>query len=171
VADFDDFLFCFRGHPSCMLMPSALAACESAGGSGKDLLTAFVVGCEIGGKVGGVIGRQLNDKGWHGTGIIGPLGCAAAAAKALHLDRDQTANALGIAASSAAGLRVNFGSMTKSYHAGHAAMAGVLAAQLAGEGFDASSVALEGDDGFAKLFGNVQKFRHRYETAEISMLK
>ena len=56
VADFDDVLAMFRGHPSCVLMPASLAACETAGRSGKDLLTAFVIGCEVGGKLGNEIG-------------------------------------------------------------------------------------------------------------------
>lgn len=87
------------------------------------------------------------------TGTIGSLAAAAAASKALSLTPDKVSNAIGIAASSASGVRVNFGTMTKSYHAGHAAMTGVLAAQLAEKGFDASSVALESDQGFARLFG------------------
>jgi len=153
VTDFDDVLFMLRGHPSCVLMPVAIAACESAGGNGKDFLTSFVVGSEIAGKMGRVMAWQHYELGWHSTGTIGALGAAATASKALNLDRDKTANALGIAASSAAGLRVNFGTMTKSYHVGHAAMVGVLAAQLAEKGFDASSVVLEDNMGFARLFG------------------
>jgi 2-methylcitrate dehydratase PrpD len=153
VADFDDTLFVLRGHPSCVLMPAALAACESLDRSGKDFLTAFVIGSEIEGKMGKVMAWQHYEAGWHSTGTFGTIGAAAAASKGLGLDRDEIANALGIAASSASGLRVNFGTMTKSYNAGHAAMAGVLAAQLAKRGFDASSHVLEGDIGFSKLFG------------------
>lgn len=153
VADFDDTLFMLRGHPSCVLMPVAIAACESTGGNGKDLLTAFVIGSEVAGKIGSVMGSHHYDLGWHSTGTIGALGAAATASKALNLDREKVANALGIAASSATGLRINFGTMTKSYHAGHAAMVGVLAAQLAEKGFDASSIVLEDKIGFARLFG------------------
>jgi 2-methylcitrate dehydratase PrpD len=153
VADFDDILAVLRGHPSCVLMPAALATCETAGGNGKDLLTAFVVGSEVGGKLGSVIAWELSKAGWHVTGTIGSVAAAAAASKALRLDPDKVSNALGIAASGAAGLRVNFGTMTKSYHAGHAAMVGVLSAQLAEKGFDSSATALEGEQGFARLFG------------------
>ena len=91
--------------------------------------------------------------GWHVTGTLGSIAAAAAASKALKLAPNGISNALGIAASSASGLRSNFGTMTKSYHAGHAAMVGVLAAQLAEKGFDASPVALESEQGFARLFG------------------
>jgi 2-methylcitrate dehydratase PrpD len=153
VADFDDVIAVLRGHPSCVLMPAALASCETVGGSGKDFLTAFVVGSEVGGKLGSVISWDHSKVGWHVTGTIGSLAAAAAASKALNLDRDKISNSIGIAASSASGLRINFGTMTKSYHAGHAAMAGVLAAQLAEKGFDASSMALESEQGFARLFG------------------
>jgi len=153
VADFDDTLAVLRGHPSCVLMPAALAACETTGGNGKDFLTAFVVGSEVAGKLGSVIGWEHSRVGWHVTGTIGSLAAAVAASKALSLTPDKVSNAIGIAASSASGLRVNFGTMTKSYHAGHAAMVGVLAAQLAEKGFDASPVALESDQGFARLFG------------------
>lgn len=153
VADFDDGLVVFRGHPSCVLMPAVLATCEISRGSGEDFLTAFVIGGEVGGKLGSSMGGDVTEVGWHGTGIIGAIGAAAAASKVFNLDPNRVVNALGIAASSASGLRVNFGTMTKSYHAGHAAMVGVLAAQLAEKGFDASSVAMEGNEGFAKLFG------------------
>ena len=153
VADFDDILAVFRGHPSCVLMPAALATCETAGRNGKDFLAALVVGSEVGGKLASVIGWEHSMVGWHVTGTLGSLAAAAAASKALNLTSDQVSNAMGIAASSASGLRVNFGTMTKSYHAGHAAMVGVLAAQLAEKGFDASSMALESEQGFARLFG------------------
>jgi 2-methylcitrate dehydratase PrpD len=157
VADFDDTLFVLKGHISCVLMPAVLAVCEIAEGNGKDFLTAFVVGSEVEGKLGRMMNRHY-EAGWHSTGTIGALGAAAAASKGLNLDRDKVANALGIAASSASGLRVNFGTMTKSYHVGHAAMVGVLAAQLAEKGFDSSSNVLEDNIGFAKVFGFNSEF-------------
>lgn len=153
VADYDDILPALKGHASCVLMPAALAACETSGGSGKDLVTAFVVGTEVGGKLGKIVGSAHSKLGWHCTGTMGSLAAAAAAAKALKLDRTKVSNAIGIAASGSSGLRINFGTMTKSFHAGHAAMAGVLAAQLAEKGFDASPYAIEDEQGFAKVFG------------------
>src|SRR3972149_6062364 len=79
-------------------------------------------------------------RGWHAPSSIGPLGCAAAAARLLRLDVEQTRHALALAASHASGLKENFGSMTKPYHAGHAARSGVLAPQLARGGFPAAPV-------------------------------
>src|SRR5262249_24867627 len=102
------------------------------------------------------LGRALNPghyvRGWHATTSIGTLGCAAAAGRILGLDAEQTVNALGIAASLACGLKENFGSMTKPYHAGPAARNGVLAAQLAREGMTAAETALDGRQGYAAAF-------------------
>ncbi len=153
VADFDDVLTVLRGHPSCVVLPSSLAACESAGKNGKDLLTSFVIGVEVAAKLGSLISWEQSMVGWHVTGTIGTIAAVAAASKGLALSVDKITNAIGISASSASGLRVNFGSMTKSYHAGHAAMMGVLASELAEKGFDSSPTSLEDDQGFAKVFG------------------
>lgn len=153
VADFDDVLTMLRGHPSCVVLPSSLAACESSGRNGKDLLTSFVIGIEVAAKLGSLISWEHSMRGWHITGTIGTIGSVSAASKGLNLTPDKISNAIGIAASSASGLRVNFGSMTKSYHAGHAAMMGVLSAKLSEMGFDASSSSLEDEQGFAKVFG------------------
>src|SRR5205823_14295897 len=87
-------------------------------------------------------------RGWHATSSIGTLGCAAAAARLLGLDVTQTRHALGIAASLASGLKENFGSMTKPYHAGHAAQSGLRPAQLAREGMTSSGSALHGRQGY-----------------------
>jgi len=158
IADFDDTLLQFKGHSSCVLMPVVLALCESSERSGRDLLTAFVVGTEVSGKLGEAMGWKHYHAGWHSTGTVGSIGAAAAASKALNLSREKAGNAIGIAASCASGLRENFGTMTKSFHAGHAAMAGVFAAQLAEKGFDSSPTVLEGNAGFAKLFGASDQF-------------
>src|SRR5919204_548396 len=87
-----------------------------------------------------------------GTSTIGTLGCAAAGARLLGLDVTQTRHALGIAASMASGLKENFGSMTKPYHAGHAAQSGLRAAQLAREGMTSSDGALDGRQGYVAAF-------------------
>src|SRR5208282_4208919 len=96
--------------------------------------------------------RHYED-GFHSTGTAGTLGAAAAAAKLLELDRTHVERALGIAASEAAGLRENFGTMTKPFHAGRAAENGVVAAELAALGFTASLNGLEADRGFFRAAG------------------
>jgi 2-methylcitrate dehydratase PrpD len=153
VADFDDTVVSLNGHPSCVMMPASLAMTEASGQGGKTFVTAYVVGCEIAGKLGLAMGPAHHRLGWHPTATLGTIGAAAASAKALNLDRDKAANALGIAASSASGLRANFGSMTKSFHAGNAARNGVFATRLAEKGFTSSEAALEGEAGFARAFG------------------
>ena len=92
--------------------------------------------------------RHYHERGWHCTSSIGTLGAAAAAARVLGLDAAATAHALGIAASSACGLKENIGTMVKPLHAGLAARNGVMAARLAKEGFTASEQAIDGPQGY-----------------------
>ncbi len=146
--DFDDMCFVSMAHPSAPLVPAALAAGEIAGASGAALLDAYVAGFEI----EAVLGRALNPRhyarGWHCTSTIGTVGAAAAAARLLNLDEDAAAAALAVAASQASGLKENFGTMTKPFHAGMAARAGVESALLARAGLTASARAFEGPQGY-----------------------
>ncbi len=95
---------------------------------------------------------MLHLRGWHPTAVLGTFGAAAAAAKLLKLDIQQTTNALGLAYSEAAGLGQNFGTMTKPFHAGNAARSGIVAALLAKQGFTAAKDIMEGDMGFPAAF-------------------
>jgi len=151
--DFDDTNFALLGHPSVPLLSTALAAAEAEMADGRALVLGYVVGFEVDVTLGRALNPDHYTRGWHATSSIGTLGCAAAAARIMGLDLVQTRNALAIAASHASGLKENFGSMTKPYHAGHAARNGLLAAQLAREGLTASETALEGRQGYAAAFG------------------
>src|SRR3989338_6369644 len=151
--DFDDTNFALMGHPSAPLLATCLAAGEAEMADGRALVTAYLVGFEVSAALGRALNPAHYTRGWHATSSIGTLGCAAAAARLLRLDVEQTRHALALAASHASGIKENFGSMTKPYHAGHAARSGVLAAQLAREGFTASATALEGKQGYAAAFG------------------
>jgi 2-methylcitrate dehydratase PrpD len=151
--DFDDTSFALMGHPSVPLLATILAAAEAETTDGAAATLAYLLGFEIDAALGRALNPAHYERGWHATSTLGTLGCAAAAARLLGLDVGQTTHALGIAASLASGLKENFGSMTKPYHAGHAARNGVLAAQLAREGFTASTTALEGRQGHAAAFG------------------
>ena len=151
--DFDDTNFALMGHPSVPLFAAALASAEAEMADGRALALAYVLGFEIDAAIGSALNPDHYVKGWHATSSIGTLGCAAAATRLMGLDAEQTRHALGIAASLASGLKENFGSMTKPYHAGHAARNGVWAAMLAREGFSASDSALEGKQGYARAFG------------------
>jgi 2-methylcitrate dehydratase PrpD len=111
-------------HPTAPVLPAALALGERRHLSGADVLTAYLVGVEVETKVSEAIDPRHYDHGFHSTGTVGCIGAVAAAARALDLDLSQTAVALALAASQAAGLRENFGSMTKPFHAGRAADSG-----------------------------------------------
>jgi 2-methylcitrate dehydratase PrpD len=150
--DFDDVQWSLYGHPSVAILPTALALAEQEGASGAAMLEAFAIGVEVAGKIGRFANPALYTHGWHATSAIGAIGAAAAGGRLLKLDADRLAMAVGIAASMACGLRRNFGSMVKPFHAGRAAEIGVLAAELAREGFTADAQALEGSAGFFEVF-------------------
>ena len=139
-------------HPSVTVLPAVLALGEKLKAPGKACLEAYLVGMEVISKVGRAINPDHYDKGWHSTGTLGTLGAASASSKLLKLDAERIRMALGIAASMSSGLRANFGTMTKSFHAGHAARNGVESALLASRGFTASKDVLESDLGFCDLF-------------------
>jgi 2-methylcitrate dehydratase PrpD len=111
------------------------------------LLDALVIGIDVSCRVGNAMYPDHYDRGWHITGSTGTLGAAAACARLLGLNVQQTAMALGIAASQPVGMREQFGSMTKPFHPGAAARAGLMSALLAAQGFTASPRALEAPRG------------------------
>lgn len=135
-------------HPSTPVLAATAALAEEHGRSGRDLITAYVVGAEVACRIADAIAPRHYEQGFHSTGTIGTLGAAAAAGSILRLDEATLRRALGIAASMAAGLRENFGTMTKPLHAGRAAQSGVTAALLAMRGFTASEEILEAPRGF-----------------------
>ena len=147
--DYDDVNRRLHGHPTVCIAPATLALAEQLGSNGRDVLTAFIAGTEVACALGEMSEEGHYEAGFHATGTMGTFGAAAAAAKLMGLDRQACVNALGIAASQAAGLKENIGTMTKPLHAGKAAMNGLLAARLAARGFTASERAIEGAQGFA----------------------
>jgi 2-methylcitrate dehydratase PrpD len=148
--DYDDMGMSV-GHPTVPVLPAVLALGESRHASGKEVLTAFIAGLEVEGKLAAA-GQELYSRGFHSTSIYGTLGAAAAAARLLRLSPPQTQMALGIAASLASGLKDNFGTMTKPLHPGHAAWGGVVAPLLAQEGYTARPDVLEAPYGFMDAF-------------------
>ncbi|HSF30070.1 MAG TPA: MmgE/PrpD family protein [Candidatus Tectomicrobia bacterium] len=150
--DFDDVNWSMSGHPTVPLLPAVLALGQEVHASGEEVLLAYALGFEVETKIGLGINPRHYDLGWHATSTLGVLGAAAACAKLLRLDVEHTRMALGIAASTAAGLRQNFGTMTKPLHPGHAAMNGVTAAQLAQLGWTADANILEAPYGFCQLY-------------------
>jgi 2-methylcitrate dehydratase PrpD len=150
--DFDDTNFALMGHPSAPLLAATLASAEAEPADGAAVVLAYLIGFEVSAAIGLALNPGHYTRGWHATASIGTVGCAAAAASVLGLDPAQTRHALGIAASLASGLKENFGSMTKPFHAGHAARSGVFAAMVAREGLTASDSALDGRQGYAAAF-------------------
>ena len=140
-------------HPTAPVLPAAFALCEAGARSGKELLAAYHLGVEVECKIAEAISPRHYGDGFHTTGTIGSFGSAAACARLRGLDATKTAHALGIAAAEAGGLRQNFGSMTKPFHAGHAAEAGVVAADLAALGWTAAPDILEAGYGFFRAAG------------------
>jgi 2-methylcitrate dehydratase PrpD len=150
--DYDDVVGSMGGHPSVMLVPALIPLAEMLGSSGRELVTAYVAGFETVCRIGRGVHHHHYEKGWHPTATLGIFGTTAGAARLLHLSVDQTAIALGMAASFAAGLKANFGTMTKPLHVGHGIRDGVFAALMAREGFTASPGALEHKQGFLDVF-------------------
>lgn len=148
--DYDDILWTQYGHPSATVWSAALAVGEAVGASGRDVILAYAIGVQVNGKLGRLVNPAQYAHGWHATATIGVIGSTAATCKLMRLTPEQTAMALGIAASQACGVRRNFGTMTKPFHAGNAARGAVLAAELAREGFTSDLTAFEGDFGWAK---------------------
>jgi 2-methylcitrate dehydratase PrpD len=154
--DYDDYEWPSMAHPSAVVLPAVLALGEKIGASGRACVEAYLVGLEVIARVGTGINPGHYDRGWHSTGTLGVLGAAAAGAKLLRIDAERVKSALGIAASTASGLRANFGTMTKPFHAGHAARNGVESALLASLRFTADQTIFERDLGFCCLFGEGQ---------------
>jgi 2-methylcitrate dehydratase PrpD len=152
--DFDDAHLSMSGHPTVPVFPAGLALAEELDASGAELLAAFVTGVEVECRLAAGIGPSHYAKGWHVTSTIGIFGAAAAASRLLRLDADQFGRAVGLAASQSSGLKANFGTMTKPFHAGHAAERGLLAARLARRGFTADPDALDANQGLAQAAGD-----------------
>ncbi len=156
--DFDDVNWSMSGHPTVPLLPAVLALGQEVHACGQAVLLAYTLGFEVETKIGLGVNPRHYDLGWHATSTLGTLGAAAACAKLLRLDVEKTRMALGIAASTAAGLRQNFGTMTKPLHPGQAAMNGVTAAQLAQLGWTADANILEAPYGFCQLYAGPNQY-------------
>jgi 2-methylcitrate dehydratase PrpD len=148
VLDYDDVAL--AGHPSTVLVPAILAEGWTMDCSGADAISAYVAGYELWAQLAALEPGHLHERGFHPTAVMGALATAAACARLRGLNVERTRHAIAIAASLASGLVANFGTMTKSLHAGRTAQSGVLAARLAEQGFTASADVLEHRTGFLR---------------------
>jgi 2-methylcitrate dehydratase PrpD len=141
-------------HPTVPPLSAALAVADMLGGiDGPTFLTAFIAGFEIECKIAEAINPDHYMRGFHTSGTIGTFGAAVAAGRLLKFDENQMRQAIGVAASMAAGIRANFGTMTKPLHVGRSSENGVTAALLVHHGFTANSDALDGQWGYLTIAG------------------
>ena len=154
LLDFDDTHLRTVIHPAAPVVPVAFALAEAHGRSGAAVLEAVLLGGEVACRIGNMVSPGHYDRGWHITSTCGAFGAAAAAAKLLGLDARQTAHAIGIAASEAAGIVENLPSAAKNVSVGNAARHGILAALFAARGWEAAPMALEGPLGWARATGD-----------------
>ncbi|MHA1108573.1 MAG: MmgE/PrpD family protein, partial [Alphaproteobacteria bacterium] len=143
-------------HPGSTLGPSGLAIAEELGASGRELITAFVAGNEVMSRIG-LADRHSSEKlGFHAPGLTGPIGSALVAGRLMGLDAGRMTNAMGVAGSLCSGIlefvRSGTGGMVKRLHLGRASEGGVLAANLARDGFTGPTTVLEGEFGFLNVF-------------------
>jgi 2-methylcitrate dehydratase PrpD len=153
--DFDDTHHESRVHPSAVVVTTALAAGEAVGASGKDAVAAVVAGLEVMIRLGLAAPGRFHERGWHATSVCGAVAAAAVAGRVYRLDVAQLINTLGIATSTASGLREAYlgeATNTKAFHAGWAAHSGIVAAELGRAGFTGPSTALEGRFGYLNAF-------------------
>ncbi|MFE1599523.1 MmgE/PrpD family protein [Methylobacterium sp. ID0610] len=150
--DFDDTSWTTIGHPTTVVAPAALAVAESCGASGAEALGAYLAGVEVAHRLAERVMPEASRNGWHTTGALYTVGAAAAACALLRPAPETIVHALALALSRAGGIRANFGTQAKPYHAGMAAQAGLEAASLAMAGITASAQAFEGTDGFLDCF-------------------
>jgi len=148
--DFDDTHLKTIIHPAGPVASAVLSLAEVTHATGRQVMDALVLGIDVSCRVGNMMYPEHYDRGWHITGSTGTLGAAAGCARLLGLDVEKAAMALGIAASQPIGMREQFGTMTKPFHPGGAARAGLLSALLAKHGYTASPKAIEAARGFAQ---------------------
>lgn len=150
--DYDDFSYAYPAHPSAVIATVALAIAEARNLTGKEAISAYITGFETYYYITQIIGDSHYETGWHATSTIGTFSATATAAHLLDLPADQTQQALNIAVSHPAGLRCNFGTMSKPMHVGIAARAGATAALLANKDFTAHPNAIAEEHGFLDVY-------------------
>jgi 2-methylcitrate dehydratase PrpD len=140
-------------HPTAPALPAAMALSEDRVASGADMMLAYHIGVEVECKVAEAINPRHYQDGFHATATCGTFASAAAAGRLMKQDVETLQRSLSIAASQSAGLRENFGTMTKPFHAGRSSESGVVAAQFAGYGWTAAGNILEAPRGFFQAAG------------------
>ena len=154
LLDYDDTHLRTVIHPTAPVAPPAFALGEQRKLSGQAVLHAFILGAEVECRIGNAVSPGHYARGWHITSTCGVFGAAAASARLLGLNAEQTGHALGIAASQSAGNVENLPSAAKNVSVGNAARNGLFAALLAEQGYTAAPAAIEGPLGWARAMGD-----------------
>ncbi|MCA3347001.1 MAG: MmgE/PrpD family protein [Roseomonas sp.] len=154
LLDYDDTHLNTVIHPSAPVAPVAFALGEELGASGAEVLHAFLLGGEIACRIGNAVSPGHYARGWHITASCGVFGAAAAAARLMRLSVEETAHALGIAASQSGSIVENLATAAKNIGVGNAARNGILAARFAARGYRAAPLAIEGPLGWARAMGD-----------------
>jgi 2-methylcitrate dehydratase PrpD len=141
------------GQAAAPVVPAILPVAEVTRASPAEIIAAVIIGYEVSARIARSNFLASSVNGWHTVGTVGGIAAACACARLLKLSREQIADVVGIAASMAGGLSINFGSMTKPLHNGHAARDAVMAALLGGKGFTSNPASLEGHSGYFEDFG------------------
>ncbi len=144
------------GHPSCLLAPAVLGLAETRRLTGKQIIEAYTVGVELGGRLRESLGNIQMGAGWHATSLLGPMAVAAACSKLLELDEWKTRMAIALAAPLGGGMLQSFGTNAKAFQVARASESGVLAALLAAEGCEGDPYILEERKGFYYVYGQEQ---------------
>lgn len=152
--DFDDTASSSQGHPTVCIAPAVFAVAQETSANGKDLIRAYVAGLEVMHQIARWSMPQTGRNGWHTTPVFGPFGAVAATANLRSESQSVTADALAAAASRSGGLRVNFGTGTKAFHAGFAVSSAMECLELASYGLTGSRQVFEGTDGFLQCFAS-----------------
>ena len=158
VLDYDNTASHMGGHVSAVMVPALIAAGDAFGATGRDVLLAHAAGFEASARIGRGVNDYHSDKGWHPTTTLGVFAVAAACARLLNLSVEQTETALALSTSLSAGIKANFGTMTKSLHVGQCARGGLMAVLLARKGFTANPDAFEHKQGFLKVFNGAGNY-------------
>lgn len=140
-------------HPTAPALPAALAMGEQLDASGREVMLAYHIGVEVECKIAEAIDPRHYQTGFHATATCGTFAAASAAGRLMGQDVETLQRSLSIAGSQSAGLRENFGTMTKPFHAGRSSESGVAAAQFAASGWTASDNILEAMRGFFRAAG------------------
>jgi 2-methylcitrate dehydratase PrpD len=151
ILDYDDAHLGSLMHPSVPVIPALLAYGEWKKASGRQFLLSLILGIEAETRISMAMGAAHYEKGWHSTATVGRFGAAAGVGKMACLSPIGMAYAMGIAGTQSSGLRMAFGTMTKSFHPGKAAADGLLAVLLAKQGYTAPENIIEGEQGLGSL--------------------